>query len=136
MGKTINTQIDDGRLRFEIGNAEGEVFSSFRMNPTDVNMIKRCQEVADFFANEAKDAPTGATPEEAAAFNAMIEEKFNYMLGYDASKSLFAELTATTLLPDGRIFALAVMDIIGEAIKPELAKRKKAMQKYTAKYGK
>lgn len=136
MGKTINTQIDDGRLRFEISNSEGEVFSSFRMNPTDVNMIKRCQEVAEFFNSEAKNAPTGAGPEEAAAFNGMIEEKFNYMLGYDASKSLFEELTATTLLPDGRIFALAVMDIINEAIKPELEKRKKAMQKYTAKYTK
>ena len=136
MGKTINTQIDDGRLSFEISNAEGEVFSSFRMNPTDVNMIKRCQEVAEFFTNEAKDAPTAANPEEAAQFNAMIEEKFNYMLGYDASKSLFVELTATTLLPDGRIFALAVMDIINDAIKPELEKRRKAMQKYTAKYGK
>lgn len=136
MGKTINTQINDGRLRFEISNAEGEVFSSFRMNPTDVNMIKRCQEVAEFFASEAKDAPENASPEEAAKFNAMIEEKFNYMLGYDASKSLFEELTATTLLPDGRIFALAVMDIINDAIKPEIEKRRKAMQKYTAKYNK
>jgi hypothetical protein len=79
-----------------------------------------------------------ATMAEAAEYDSWIEEQFNYLLGYDASKSIFSQLTATTLLPDGRMFAILVMDRILEEVEPEIRKRNKkmasVMKGYTEKY--
>lgn len=136
MGKTITTKIDDGRMLFTFTDPEGEVISSFRMNPTDVHLAKRCGEVSKRF--QEREAPENATMEEAAAYDTWIEEQFNYLLGYDASRTMFDQLTATTLLPDGRMFALLVMDRILEEVEPEIRKRNqkmaKVMDQYTEKY--
>ena len=72
----------------------------------------------------------------AAVFAEIV--KINYLLGYDASSSIFGEITATTITPDGRIFAEIVFEFISEKLAPEIAKRKQNMQskmnKYTEKY--
>ena len=49
MAKTINTKIDDGILIFTFTNNQDEIFSSFKMNPTDVNVAARAEELADYF---------------------------------------------------------------------------------------
>ena len=76
-----------------------------------------------------------------ADLNKQIEDKMNYLLGYEASMDLFKEpITATTVFPNGQVFAYIVLDKISEAIAPEIEKRKKKMQatvdKYTEKYTK
>ena len=43
MAKTINTNIDDGFLLFTFTNKQGEVFSSFKLNPTDINVAARAE---------------------------------------------------------------------------------------------
>lgn len=78
---------------------------------------------------------------EMAELNKQIEDKINYLLGYEASKDLFKEpITATTVFGNGQVFAYIVLDKIAEAIAPEIEKRKKKMQaavnKYTEKYTK
>jgi len=45
MAKTINTNIDDGFLLFTFTNKQGEVFSSFKLNPTDINVAARAEEL-------------------------------------------------------------------------------------------
>ena len=49
MAKTINTNIDDGFLLFTFTNKQGEVFSSFKLNPTDINIAARAEELEEFF---------------------------------------------------------------------------------------
>ena len=49
MAKTINTNIDDGFLLFTFTNKQGEVFSSFKLNPTDINIAARAEELETFF---------------------------------------------------------------------------------------
>lgn len=133
--KRFNT----GRIKFEFKDEDGEVFSSFKMNPTDVNLLKRMEEVSDYFNNRKDDAPENASGEELQKFNKEIEDKINYLLGYDASKDIFGEITATTVSPDGDIFAFVVLETIAEELKPEMEKRQQSMAnaaaKYTAKYG-
>ena len=78
---------------------------------------------------------------EAAELNKTIEDKINYLLGYEASKDLFKEpITATTFFANGEMFALIVLSKILDKIKPEIEKRRKKMQeavnKYTEKYTK
>lgn len=141
MAKIINTKIDDGILVFTFTNNQNEVFSSFKLNPTDVNVAARAEETADAF-EQIKDSIQKVTSgKEMEDLNKQIEDKINYLLGYEASKDLFKEpITATTVFGNGQVFAYIVLDKIVDAIGPEIEKRKKKMQaavdKYTEKYTK
>ena len=133
-------QFDTGIITFNFRDADGNVFASCRVNPTDVGIMARAEEVSAYFNERQKSAPDLASGSALKAYNDEIEEKINYMLGYDASSELFREITATTVSPDGEIFAFAVLDTITEKLAPEIEKRRAKMQervaKYTAKYDK
>lgn len=140
MGRTITKQVDDGVLTFEFTNNAGDVFSSFKINPTDIRMIARCEEVSRKLETIREDAPEMGTAADIAKYNDLIEEQLNYMLGYDAAKGLFIPpMTATTILPSGQIFAFLIMDTVIDLIRPELEKRQQRMEstmdKYLSKYG-
>lgn len=135
MSKIINTTLDDGLLTFTFTNKDGEVFSSFRMNPADVRLARRCEEVVQYFDERKNHAEERVTVADVVKYNDEIEEKINYLLGYDATESLFrAPITATTIFPNGDIFAFVVLDTIAKAVRPELAKRKKKIQEGLEKY--
>lgn len=139
MGKAIDSKIDDGLLTFTFTNEEGETFASFKMNPTDVGVAARCEEVAAHFERRARDVKGLVTAAEAAEYDAELKEKIDYLLGYEARDTIFrAPLTPTTIFPDGSVFAFVVLDAVTAAIKPEIEKRRKkaqaAIEKYTAKY--
>ena len=134
MAKTINTNIDDGILNFTFTNNEDEVFSSFKLNPTDINVVARAEEVIEYFKQFEDSIQKATSGKEMAELNKQIEDKINYLLGY-----LFKEpITATTVFGNGQIFAYIVLDKIAETIAPVIEKRKKKMQaaanKYTEKY--
>lgn len=141
MSKTINTKIDDGILTFTFTNNQNEIFASFRLNPTDVNIAARAEEVSAFFEKMEETVKNVASVKEAAKLNELIQDKINYLLGYEASKDLFREpITATTVFGNGQMFANIVLDKVADAIAPEIEKRRKKMQaevdKYTEKYTK
>lgn len=138
MAKSINTNLGSSLLKFTFSDADGDVIAHFRMNPADVRLAVRCEEVAAFLEEKKNSAPENATVAEIAAYNDMLEEKICYLLGYDAKPTLFGLLSATTILADGDLFAFKVLDKIVEAVEPEIRKRKEksqaAISKYTAKY--
>lgn len=141
MAKVINTKIDDGILTFTFTNNDGEIFSSFKLNPTDINVAARAEELAEYFEQFKDSIQKVTSGKEMAEINAQMENKLNYLLGYEASRDLFKEpITATTVFGNGQVFAYIVLDKITEAIAPEIEKRKKKMQaavnKYTKKYTK
>ena len=111
MAKTINTNIDDGFLLFTFTNKQGEVFSSFKLNPTDINVAARAEELETFFEQAQESVKNVSSNKEMAEINKQIEDKINYML-----------------------------DKNNESLGPESEKRKKKMQeavnKYTEKYTK
>lgn len=136
MGKTIDTCFDDGILTFTFTNSEGEVFSSFKLNPTDVRAAARCEEVAAYFADRKNEVEDVSSPASVVAkYNEEIEEKINYILGYDARKTMFpSPITATTIFPNGSIFAFVILDTIANAIAPEIEKRRQKMASGIEKY--
>lgn len=141
MGKIIDTKVDDGVLTFTFTNKQGEVFSSFDMNPMDINLAERCEETVEYFEKMKSEAPELISVQGASKYNRELEEKINFLLGYDASSTLFkSPLTATTVFPDGSIFAFLILDKILDAVMPEIERRKKKMsqniKKYTEKYEK
>lgn len=131
-------QFDTGRIKFTFTDVDGRVFASFYMNPTDVGVLERAEEISEFFNELKKTAPDVTSGATLSAYNKMIEEKINYLLGYDASSEIFGEVTATTISPDGEIFAHVVLDTISESLGPEIKRRREKMVKrvaeYTAKY--
>lgn len=130
--RQIKTPIDSGLMRFSITDVDGDEIGWFRLNPTDVRLVSRAEEISEFFkAHKPGDGNLAET-------EAVLEDKICDLLGYDARKDLFGILSATTVMPDGDMFLLTILDAIHSAIKPELEARGKKMQEkmqqYTGKY--
>ena len=89
MAKVINTKIDDGILIFTFTNNEDKVFSSFKLNPTDINVAARAEELTEYFKQFKDSIQKVTSGKEMAELNKQIEDKINYLLGYEASKDLF-----------------------------------------------
>ena len=126
-----NTKIDTGIQTHQFFDKDDHIFASFRINPTDINLAARAQEAGEFLNleknKELKDIQT------AAALNKEIEEKISYVLGYDAS-DLFGEVTATTIFPNGEMWAMVVLDAILNDVQPAIQERLKKMDKAAEKY--
>ena len=137
---SVNTGLGSSFLKFTFTDDDGEVVSSFRINPLDVKLAQRFQEASSFFEDLRKEMPETATMEDVVKLNADIEEKICYILGYDAKESLFGQISATSVLGDGTMFINLVVEKIFEHIGPEMEKRQKSMaaavEKHTAKYTK
>ena len=134
----INTTIGSSLIKFTFTDEDGEIVAFFRMNPADVKLAQRCQKLSEYFENLWNSTPETATFEDVAKFNDDLESKICYLLGYDAKQSLFGQISATSIMEDGRMFVVHVMDKITEVVGPIVAKRKKSMEaavaKHTAKY--
>lgn len=132
---STNTVIDSGVITATFTDLDGHVFSKFRINPTDLRTGERAIESADFFQGIKaesfdKDLVTQLQKD--------IEDKISYVLGYDSSKDIFGEVSALTVLPDGRLFVEIIVDKIMEIVGPAVKDRQEAMAKradsYTKKY--
>lgn len=126
-----DTRVATGIQTYTFTDEDDHVFASFRLNPTDINLAKRALEVGEYFEHLKDTAPE--TVEELAAMNDEMEQKISYVLGYEAS-DIFGEVTATTVFPDGTVFAILVVDTIIEAVQPALQDRAKSIQEKSAKY--
>ncbi len=131
-----NTKICLGTMKFTFTDENDREFASFRLNPGDPAVAKRCEEVAAHFAEQKE-----RHLDDLAAivdYGAELEGQISYLLGYDAKEDLFSLVSPCTVLPDGTLFAVSALDAIADAIKPEVERRKQNMAaasaKYTAKY--
>ena len=130
----INENISTSLLKFTFSDEEGEVIASFRMNPADVKLAQRCNEISTFFEDLRDNTPENATLEDAVHLNDELEDKICYLLGYDAKQSLFGLISATSIMGDGNMFVVHVMDQIIKAVGPEIKKRQQAMAKAVSKH--
>lgn len=132
---STNTVIDSGIITATFTDLDGNVFSKFRINPTDIRTGERAIESAEFFQ---KIKAESFDKDSVGQLQKDIEDKVSYILGYESSKDIFGEVSALTVLPDGRLFVEIIVDKIMEIVEPEVKKRQEAMQKradnYTKKY--
>lgn len=134
----FNSNINTGLIKVTFTDEDGDLFASCKINPTDVRLMKRAEEVSEFFNDT--DIPADMNPEKLLEFNDILEEKICYLLGYDARAEVFGLIPATSVNQNGEMWAMIVLDTITERIKPEIEKRKQnmvsAIDKYTGKYQK
>lgn len=139
MAKNNAVVISSGLIPFSFADQDGTVLSSFKLNPSDVKLAVRCEEISKYFADRADSVGGGLA--DMAAYDEEITQKLLYLIGSGSKETLFVPpMTATTILPDGNIFAVVILEKIIEAVAPEIQKRAKKMQtavsKHTAKYTK
>lgn len=132
-----NVNIGSSLTKFTFSDADGNVVAYFRMNPADIHIAERAAEVSRYFKGYAEQF-TGRTGTEAIAqCDRELSEKVNYLLGYNASETLFGFMSPSTVMEDGKFFVALVMETIaanvGETIKRRYEKFA-AVKKYTAKY--
>ena len=129
-----NMNIDTGAITFTFSDNDGEVFASFKMNPTDPRFLTRCKNMGNFFEDVVAGAIKTPSPSE---YEELVEQKFCEFLGYDCKASLFGRIAATDLMRDGRSFASHILDTMIENVAPELRRRRaENLARYTAKYSK
>lgn len=133
----VKTSPVTGFMHFSIED-DGEVCAKFRINPGDVKLLQRCQNVADYLHELSNKVAEDATQADVMCINDELENKFCYLLGYDAREGLFGNIPALSIMPDGLMFALHIMEGINQHVIPELRKRRAAqadgVKKYTEKY--
>lgn len=124
-------------MKFRLEDDDGDTVASFRLNPSDVRMLKGLEAACAEAQKMAENAPSIATIAEAEAYNDKLESIICTGLGIKHD-SVFNVVPGTTILPDGDLFATNVLSTVADVMAPEIAKRKAQMQsaaaKYTAKY--
>lgn len=135
MGKNIEMSVGSALTRINFKDEDGIVVGFLKINLTDVRLVGKLHECAEFFQKYKFD---GTSVEELVRVDQDIAEKFCYVLGYDCRETLFGVLSPTTIMGNGEMFAISVVGKIGEVfsaeIKEKAAARAEAMRKYTQKY--
>lgn len=138
MAWNVKTDAITGMMKFNLLDEDGDSVASFRLNPTDIRLATRFEEVGEFFSNLSKNAPEQATAADIREYNDALEEKLCYVIGGNCRESLFGILPAISIMPSGKLFALELFEKMTEVVGHEIAARRQKMQtavsKHTSKY--
>ena len=131
----------DDREVIEIVNSQGAVTGSFLFNPADLDIVKRCEKVVDFFDHfKLPEADSAENMDAIDTASKQVKEQFDYLLDSEASKTLFAHCNPFSPREDGTLYCEYVLDTIVKFIESELNTRseklKNRVNKYTRKYAK
>lgn len=130
----INVNIGSSFVNFYFRDDEGNVISSFRINPMDIKLAARLEEIGNSIGAMGERIPEDGSMEDMIRLNDELEEKICYVLGYDAHKDVFGIVSATSIMEDGNMFTYLLINTIKEAITPAIEKRSKAMEAAAARY--
>lgn len=133
--------VEDGLKTYDIANKAGKVYGSFSFDPADMGIVRRYNEVVNFFETLKIDFTEGDISKnvsEIIELEDIIFEKFNFLFNSDIAKDFFAITSPLTPLPSGRFFLESAIEAVGQAIEKETGNRVKKMnvkiKKYTSKY--
>lgn len=137
MAWNIKTDSITGMMKFRLTDDDGDAVAFFRLSPADARMLGRLETVCTEAQKMAEDAPEMANSADIVAYNDKLEGMICDALGVKHD-SVFEVLPGTSILPDGDLYAVHVLDTVAKVMAPEIAARKAKMQqvaaKYTAKY--
>lgn len=143
MAKQIKTAVRAGE-EYEFLDTEGKHLFSIWINPSDVGMVQRAQDLVDFLndLDLSVNSDTEPSLEEAAKVlkeNAeMLADKLNNLFNADISTAIFSVMSPFTPLTSGKLYVEEIVEKILDVITAETSARFKKVQsrqnKYTAKY--
>lgn len=114
----------DSREWIEIVNSNGDVTGGFYWNPSDLDIVKRCEKVMDFF--EHMETPKKETGTDILfALSNTIKDQFDYLISPGASETLFKHANPLSPREDGSLYAEYVLGQLVAFIESELDVRMK-----------
>lgn len=129
--------IDDGSRCYRIKNLYGKELGIVVINPADINISKRYEEVFASFENLASGLDGHNNSEKVDMAERAIKEKLDYLLGDGVSEQFFKILSPFTPLASGAFYVESVINAIAAVIEKEMDVRLKKVtarvQKYTKK---
>lgn len=135
--QTNDIIIDDGSKVYNIKNRQGKILGKFEFRPSDTNIVKRYEEVVEFFNNFS--VPEN-TDEAMQVAEKEMTEKMSYLIGGNAEDAFFSIMGPFSALASGELFVENVLGAIAKVIEKEMDVRTKRVQrrmnKYVAKYHK
>ena len=129
--------VDDGSKAYDIVNKRGKKLGVFEFRPSDTNIVKRYEEVVNFFNNfQVPDD----TDQAIQAAEKELTDKMSYLIGGDAEEAFFSIMGPFSALASGELFVENVLGAISKVIEKEMSVRtqkvQRRMNKYVAKYRK
>ena len=130
-------KVSTGAKTYGLVDADGEEIGSFKFNPSDLDIGRRYEQVQDWLMSvhfEGEDP----TKEEVYAFTDDLCERFDFLMGYHVSETLFKVCNPLTPTENGDTYVEVLMDAIADVIIKEtetrVEKKAKRIKKATAKY--
>lgn len=135
--QTNDIIIDDGSKIYNIKNKQGKMLGRFEFRPSDTNIVRRYEEIVDFFNNFSVPENTDQAMKTAEK---EMTERMSYLIGADAEEAFFTIMGPFSALASGELFVENVLGAIAKVIEKEMDVRTKRVQrrmnKYVAKYHK
>lgn len=129
-----NLEFNDGLERLAINGDENRIIT---INPTDISVIKRYNEVIpqlDELTEKYKEVPQDQTIEIISELDKKAREIIDYIIGSPVSETVFGIANCLSYAGGQTIFEnflTAYMDYMTPAIKSEYDKSQKRIKKYT-----
>lgn len=129
--------IDDGSRCYRIRNLYGKEIGTVIINPADINISKRYEQVVKSFETLSAELEKYDDSRKVDEAENIIKEKLDYLLGDGVSEQFFRTLSPFTPLASGAFYAESVINGIAAVIEKEMDVRLKKVvtrvQKYTKK---
>lgn len=137
MAENITMNVGEVLTTIIVKDSGGITVGAMRVNLFDVRLVSRLQEIAEFLRGFR---PAGNGIERMMAMDVALEDKFCYLLGYDCRAELFGVLSPTSILPDGEMYTIRILQTIEENFADKIKERAEAraavLDKYLQRYKK
>lgn len=143
-GKKVNNEesydikVDTGAINVLVRDKDGDALGHIKINPADMDILKRYGKVADKFNAIEFEEGKEPTDEELIELSDMVKGQFDYLLNYPVSEVLFSKCSPLTIISDGDFYFENVMKglepVLEKITNKRVAKKMKKIKKYTDKY--
>lgn len=131
-------KINDGSKVYEIVNERGEHVCDLKLNPSDTGIIARLDSVIN--ALNGFKPSSEENNETIIEMDGILVDKVSELFNCDASETLFKNCKPLSMLDNGNLYIVEVLEaitpVIEKVTKARAAKVQKRMDKYTAQYNK
>lgn len=148
--KEMELVVDDGSIEVPIKNNIGDVIGVFRFRPTDFNIVKRYNEIADRFGEVVKplidaNINENGEGEDEESIKILFEaenklfELVDYMLDGNMAEAFFGKMNPFSPV-GGKFYCENALEAVGQFISrkfdSEIKQVSARVNKYTGKYNK
>lgn len=119
--------VNTGAIIVPIKDEFGEKIGEMKFIPSDVDILKRYQDVQKWF--ETVDVHDVDTSEKVVEISDKIKEQFDILFNAPVSQGLFGKCSPLTPLADGTIYCESVMKGVGDLFKETFKERMDSLHK-------